>query len=894
MVVLDDLAVLTRPGAAERRAEVAGTEARGPRARPRVARIEAPGTLDGGDVLQVGTTVYVGRGGRTNAEGIRQLRARGDARAHRRARRAAPRAPPEVRGHRAARRHDRRRRPLPARHGAVPDAAASCPRRPARTSSRSAAARSSWPPPPRASAALLAGEGLDVVAVDIGEFEKLEGCVTCLSVLVGHARDRRAPAGAPPVRSRACPEPTVEAGPAHPGGAAARHRRGARVPVRGATCCGAAACASPRSCTPTRRRSCCSTPDGDVLRARAAKGIEEEVEQGVEIPRRPGVRRPRRRRAAGRSPSRTSTTPTSSTRSCARRASARCSACRCWPRGASLGVLHVGTPRPPRAFTADERDLLQARGRPRGARHRARRSCSSASGARARRRARAQLEALQRITDAALAYLPEDELLHRAAGPHHARVMGTDTAAILLLDPAARRAARARREGHRGGGRAGRRDPGRQGVRGPRSPPSGGRSSIEDVDHADILNPILREKGIRSLLGVPLLVEGRVARRAARRQPHAAPRSPPTSATSCSSPPTARRSPSSTRCCTSSAGWPRRSSAGCCPQSLERVAGLEVASRYLPASGETLGGDWYDAFPLGGGRVALAVGDVVGHGIEAAAVMAQLRTALRAYAADGHPPAAVVERVNRLMWALGPRRDDHARVRRRRPRAGVARARQRRPPPAARRSPPDGRAVVPAAAGQHRARRHRARRATRATTHPAPGRDDGRALHGRPGRAARRVDRRAASSGCAAHRARGDAASTALCDAAGRPARRRARAADDVAIIAARVPPLAERLSGALAGGPRVARGRPPRCCAAGCARPRRGRRRGLRHHRRLPGGVRERGRARLPARAGEAFDARGDVRAAAASASTSATHGRWRPPRGTNRGRGLLADAAS
>jgi serine phosphatase RsbU (regulator of sigma subunit)/anti-sigma regulatory factor (Ser/Thr protein kinase) len=87
---------------------------------------------------------------------------------------------------------------------------------------------------------------------------------------------------------------------------------------------------------------------------------------------------------------------------------------------------------------------------------------------------------------------------------------------------------------------------------------------------------------------------------------------------------------------------------------LSSVTGLELASRYLPASGESLGGDWYDAFVLGGGRVAIAAGDVVGHGVGAAAVMAQLRTALRAYAVDGHSPSAVVERVNALIWDLGP------------------------------------------------------------------------------------------------------------------------------------------------------------------------------------------------------------------------------------------------
>jgi dimethylargininase len=74
VVVRGDLAVLTRPGAATRRAEVAGAEAAVRELGLDVRRIEAPGTLDGGDVLQIGRTVFVGRGGRTNTEGIEQLR----------------------------------------------------------------------------------------------------------------------------------------------------------------------------------------------------------------------------------------------------------------------------------------------------------------------------------------------------------------------------------------------------------------------------------------------------------------------------------------------------------------------------------------------------------------------------------------------------------------------------------------------------------------------------------------------------------------------------------------------------------------------------------------------------------------------------------------------------
>lgn len=73
VVVCGDLAVLTRSGAPERRGEVEGVEAAVRGLGLRVARIEAPGTLDGGDVLQVGATVYVGVGGRTDEAGAAQL-----------------------------------------------------------------------------------------------------------------------------------------------------------------------------------------------------------------------------------------------------------------------------------------------------------------------------------------------------------------------------------------------------------------------------------------------------------------------------------------------------------------------------------------------------------------------------------------------------------------------------------------------------------------------------------------------------------------------------------------------------------------------------------------------------------------------------------------------------
>jgi serine phosphatase RsbU (regulator of sigma subunit)/anti-sigma regulatory factor (Ser/Thr protein kinase) len=85
------------------------------------------------------------------------------------------------------------------------------------------------------------------------------------------------------------------------------------------------------------------------------------------------------------------------------------------------------------------------------------------------------------------------------------------------------------------------------------------------------------------------------------------------------------------------------------PRQLPDIPGMQFAARYLPATSELdVGGDWYDAISLGDGNVGLVIGDVAGHGLEAAAVMGQFRNALRAYALDGAGPAAAVERLNRL------------------------------------------------------------------------------------------------------------------------------------------------------------------------------------------------------------------------------------------------------
>jgi serine phosphatase RsbU (regulator of sigma subunit)/anti-sigma regulatory factor (Ser/Thr protein kinase) len=168
-----------------------------------------------------------------------------------------------------------------------------------------------------------------------------------------------------------------------------------------------------------------------------------------------------------------------------------------------------------------------------------------------------------------------------------------------------------------------------------------------------VLNPILREKGIRSLLGVPLVVEGRVI--GVLHVGSLVPREFSTEETELLQLAADRAALAIEQAML----YEQRRVAELLqrrllPAELGDTAGLEVAGRYLPAAGGSLGGDWYDVFPLPRGRIALAVGDVVGHGIAAAAVMAQLRTALRAYAYEDHDPATAVDRVNQLMWHLGP------------------------------------------------------------------------------------------------------------------------------------------------------------------------------------------------------------------------------------------------
>ena len=381
--------------------------------------------------------------------------------------------------------------------------------------------------------------------------------------------------------------------------------------------------------------------EGDELHARAARGIEEEVERGVRIPLGRGFAG---RVAAERRPVTIPDVDHADILNPILREKGIRSllGVPLLVEGRVIGVLHVGS-LTPREFTADEIALLQR------VADRAAASIEHGRIFEGERHAREQLEALLLVTDAALAYLPEEQLLQELLR-RVADVLSIDTVAILLLegDELHARAARGIEEEVERGVRIplGRGFAGR--VAAERRP-----VTIPDVDHADIYNPILREKGIRSLLGVPLLVEGRVIGVL-----HVGSLTP----REFTADETALMTRVADRAALSIEGarlYEQRRVAEALQRRLlppERRQGpdLEIAGRYLPASGASLGGDWYDVFPLAEGRIGLAVGDVVGHGVEAAAVMGQLRTALRAYAIEGHSPSTVADRVDSLMSSLGP------------------------------------------------------------------------------------------------------------------------------------------------------------------------------------------------------------------------------------------------
>ena len=263
-----------------------------------------------------------------------------------------------------------------------------------------------------------------------------------------------------------------------------------------------------------------------------------------------------------------------------------------------------------------------------------------------------QIRSLYRLSDPALSELGVEEFLD-ALLVRVQEVLAVDTVAILLHDPESNQlVARAAK---------GIEEEVEQGVRIPVGRGFAGRIAAErvaifiaDVDHADIMNPILREKRIRSLLGVPLIVEGEligVLHVGSLKPRKFGPRDLAVLQVAA-----ARAAPGIERARLYSALEHEHSVAmvlqrSLLPRHLIDIAGVSGAARYMPASHE-VGGDWYDFFQLPRGRFGIVIGDVVGHGLKAAALMGQVRTALHAYALEDHAPAHTLQLVDRYMRSM--------------------------------------------------------------------------------------------------------------------------------------------------------------------------------------------------------------------------------------------------
>jgi serine phosphatase RsbU (regulator of sigma subunit)/anti-sigma regulatory factor (Ser/Thr protein kinase) len=265
-----------------------------------------------------------------------------------------------------------------------------------------------------------------------------------------------------------------------------------------------------------------------------------------------------------------------------------------------------------------------------------------------------RLEQMLSVTDAALGYLSLEEmlseLLERVRSGLHA-----DTAAILLLDEdrgvlVARAACGLEEEV-------------RQGVQVPLARGFAGRVAatrrpivIEDLSKADVVNPILRQKGIRSMLGVPVHAEGRLIGVMHVGALHRRLFDDDDIALLQLAADRAALAIDSARL-TEQRSVTEIMQRALLPDELPSIPGLRFSAKYLPGgTGVKMGGDWYDVFQLPSGRLAFVIGDVVGRGVLAASVMAEIRAALRAYLTEGHPLPDVVRLLNELLVGMGRHR----------------------------------------------------------------------------------------------------------------------------------------------------------------------------------------------------------------------------------------------
>ncbi len=262
----------------------------------------------------------------------------------------------------------------------------------------------------------------------------------------------------------------------------------------------------------------------------------------------------------------------------------------------------------------------------------------------------ARLRDVQLITDAALSVLDPQALLD-ALVSRVKEALQADTAAILLLDrPSGQLVATAA---------SGLEEEVRQGVRIPLGKGFAGRIAAErhpviltEVDHTTVVNPILLAKGIRSLMGAPLLADsavlgvlhvGTMSRRAFTEDDLNLLQLAADRAALAVQAINAQLDRAATAVLQRSL----------LPSALPAIRGLEMGARYVPGSGH-VGGDWYDVFPLPRGDVCAVIGDVSGTGLQAAVIMGRMRSVLRAYALESSDPATVLDRLDRKMRHFEP------------------------------------------------------------------------------------------------------------------------------------------------------------------------------------------------------------------------------------------------
>jgi serine phosphatase RsbU (regulator of sigma subunit) len=254
-----------------------------------------------------------------------------------------------------------------------------------------------------------------------------------------------------------------------------------------------------------------------------------------------------------------------------------------------------------------------------------------------------RLHRLEAITDVSLSQLDVaalvDELLDRIR-----ELLGTDTAAVLLMDDSQDFLVATYARGLEEEVRQGSRVPLGRGFAG--TVAATRKPVVISVSESTVVNPVLLLKGVRSMLGVPLVAGGEllgvlhVGTLAEREFTESDVELLEQAADRAARSIGAERS----RLDRTAALALQRTIA---PAALPSVSGLELAARYVPGSTAGVGGDWYDVFDLPDGRIALVIGDVMGHGVRAAAVMGRMRGALRAYAIEDDDPASVLERFDR-------------------------------------------------------------------------------------------------------------------------------------------------------------------------------------------------------------------------------------------------------